>query len=378
MDQNGRKQEAWKTFTGWCEFNTTHSFLPAFVREGMHLAIAEPWNNSSYEGDPGESCGECWEVDTIYETAVVMVTNLCPIEGNPLCSGGHFHFDLSTQAGEALGGGGMDEATAKRVPCPVDGNIHIQVNDSNEWGYLRMAFMNHLIPIREVDVRAHPDGEWVAAERSGGCWHVQKDGPTPDEGDGIAFRITSAQGETVESSNPVDFEPAQGSTHDLGVQFQEAYNPDEDCEFTPPKDVYEDAWGGIEGVQWQPNPWGDNTTISETDSGCFDGSPSCVRVDNMGQWEGAHFYYRQPFPVSTFTGLQLQLKAISGSGEITAAPSYDGERCEEQTATVNEDGWAELEFSLESACSSVEMLNAVTIGNNSETFDFLVDHVVFY
>jgi hypothetical protein len=105
--------------SGWCEFSINHAELPEFVRDQMTLAIAEPYNGSSYGGEPGEACGECWEIDTISATQVVMVNNLCPIEGNPLCAGGHFHFDLSQQAGAALGGGGLDAAVVRRVPCPV-------------------------------------------------------------------------------------------------------------------------------------------------------------------------------------------------------------------------------------------------------------------
>ena len=50
---------------GWCEFPRNANFLPSFVRNGVTGAIAEPWNGSSYDGDPGEACGECWEIDTI-------------------------------------------------------------------------------------------------------------------------------------------------------------------------------------------------------------------------------------------------------------------------------------------------------------------------
>lgn len=363
--------------SGWCEFQTNHAFLPEFVRKGLHTAIAEPWNGGSYEGDPGEACGECWEVNTLYGTQVVMVTNLCPIQGNPLCSGGHFHFDLSTQAAAALGGGGLDEGTARRVPCPVKGDIQLQVNDANEWGYLRMAFMNHLIPIRSVKVRAHPVGEWVAAERSGGAWHVLK-GPTPADGDGILFQLTSAEGESIESTNPLGFFPAVRSTHALGVQFSERYEDTGSCAFTPPAEVYDEGYGGIEGVEWQPNPWGERTRVSETSTGCFQGSSSCILVEDMGQWEGVHFYYRQSFPVTTFDGLRMQLKALSKSGNITAAASLDGARCQNSQTTITHDEWTEIDIKLSTSCSSLNRLNAVTIVNTGPSLSFIVDKVEFY
>jgi hypothetical protein len=147
--------------TGWCEFPRNANFLPAFVRNGVTGAIAEPWNGSSYGGAAGESCGECWEIDTINGTEVVMIADLCPIEGNPLCAGRHFHIDLANEAAEAVGGGANDEGSARRVPCPVSGDVHVRVNNRNP-SYLRIAPMNHRIPIRSIDFRGAGDG--VAAD----------------------------------------------------------------------------------------------------------------------------------------------------------------------------------------------------------------------
>src|SRR5512145_1699079 len=93
---------------GWCEWNRSASFLPTFVRNGITAAIAEPFNGGSYGGESGEACGECWEVDTIAGTEIVMIHDLCPVAGNVPCNGSHFHFDLASEAGTALMAGGMD------------------------------------------------------------------------------------------------------------------------------------------------------------------------------------------------------------------------------------------------------------------------------
>ena len=141
----------------------------------MTAAIAEPWNVG--EGDAaGEACGECWEVDTIAGTQIVMVDNLCPIEGNPLCAGGHFHLDLAMPAARAVGGAALVEGQARRVPCPVEGNVHVLVNDENV-RYLRVAFLNHRVPIRSVEFRGAGPGvtgenPWTPLRRSGGAWEV--------------------------------------------------------------------------------------------------------------------------------------------------------------------------------------------------------------
>jgi hypothetical protein len=254
------------------------------VREGLTLAIAEPYNGSSYEGESGESCGECWEIDTLADTRVVMVHDLCPIEGNPLCASGHFHFDLSTEAGSVLEAGGLDEAQARRVPCPVDGNIHIQINDRNEWGYLRLQFVNHRIPIRKAEYRADNGSLWRPVQRSGGAWHVLDDNETFASGaPGGVFRITSAQGEVLECPSVLPYDRQKGSTFDLGAQLTDQQPASGGaCLFEPPRVIYDDAYGGIDQVRWTMNPWG-GASDSEVTDGCYKGShllpPGLPRFD---------------------------------------------------------------------------------------------------
>ena len=361
--------------SGWCEMDSTLPLLPAFVRDRMTLAIAEPYNGSSYGGEPGEACGECWEIDTISATQVVMVDNLCPIEGNPLCAGGHFHFDLSTEAGAALDGGGLDEGQARRVPCPVAGNVHILINDRNEWGYLRLAFVNHRIPIRTAEYRASGGNDWLPVQRSGGAWHVLDDNETfAAGGPGGVFRLHSAQGEVLETPNVLGYEVATGSTFDLGAQLTDQQPPTGDaCVFEPPAMVYGDGYGGIPEVRWAINPWG-SASASETSDGAFAGT--CIRVDSLSQWDGLHLYYRQPFPTATFATLSLRVRALSGSGEIRVAPSLDGTRCTETTITADTE-WSEATIDLAAVCAGQETINAVTVDNPSESKVLLIDDVRF-
>jgi EXPB1-like domain 1 len=360
---------------GWCEFDSTHSFLPAFVREGLTLAIAEPYNGSSYKGEPGEACGECWELDTLGGTRVVMVNNLCPIEGNPLCAGGHFHFDLSTEAGQALDAGGLDEGQARRVPCPVDGNAYVQINDRNEWGYLRLAFLNHRIPIRKAEYRAADGTTWRDVQRSGGAWHVLDDNETfAASGPGGVFRLTSAQGEVLEMPAVLGYDVPSGSTFDLGGQLTDQDPPQGGaCVFVPPAEVYGNGYGGIDQVRWTMNPWGD-ATASETTDGCYAGS--CIRIDSLGQYNGLHIYYRQAFPSSTFSKLSLRIRALSGPGNIRVAASLEGERCTETTAEAGSE-WSIVTIDLASTCGGLSNINAVTIDNPSDTKVLLLDDVMF-
>jgi hypothetical protein len=360
---------------GWCEFDRTRPVLPSFVREGLTLAIAEPYNGSSYEGESGESCGECWEIDTLGATHVVMVHDLCPIQGNPLCAGGHFHFDLSTEAGMALDAGGLDEGQARRVPCPVQGNVHVQINDRNEWGYLRLQFVNHRIPIRSAEYRAADGATWQSVQRSGGAWHVLDDNQTfASGGPGGVFRLTSAQGEVLECPNSLGYDVLSGTTFDLGAQLTDQKpSTGGACVFEPPRTVYGDGYGGIDEVRWMMNPWG-SARASEVTEGCFAGS--CIRVDDLGQYNGFHIYYRQAFPSDTFSTLSLRLRALSGGGEIVVAPSADGERCTETRTTVGSE-WTDVVVEVPSACTALPSINAVTVDNPSGPMVLLLDDIRF-
>lgn len=366
---------------GWCEMGSGHAFLPRFVRDGMTAAIAEPWNVG--EGDAaGEACGECWEVDTIAGTQTVMVDNLCPIEGNPLCAGGHFHLDLAMPAARAVGGAALVEGQARRVPCPVEGNVHVLVNDENV-RYLRVAFLNHRVPIRSVEFRGAGPGvtgenPWTPLRRSGGAWEVIGGETTTDRGGtGVNFRITSTQGQVVESTEVVPSHPPRGSTFDLGVQLDDLEPPEGgSCDFVPPGDVFVDGFGGIPETEWIINPWGDAESgfYGETDDGCFSGS--CLEVARLGQWNGFHLYYRQAFPVSTFSRVTFRVRTRSGTTRINVAPSFQGMRCTMTAVEVGPD-WTEASIDVTSACASLEMLDALTMDNTGSQVALLLDDVRF-
>jgi hypothetical protein len=368
---------------GWCEFDTDFSFLPRFAQEGLTAAIGEPWNGSSYEGEPGEACGECWEITTVNGSEVVMIADLCPSVGNELCSGDHFHIDLTVDAAQAVGGGGLDEGSARRVACPVDGNIHVLVNDDN-LTYLRIALMNHRIPIRTVEFRGAGPGvvganEWTPGRRSGGAWELIGGDTTTDRGGtGVELRLTSSQGQVVESIVNVPSHPPSGTTMNLEVQFDDmGPGGGGSCEYTPPGDVYIDEWGGITGAEWQINPWAEAETgfYGETSDGCFEGS--CLEVATLGQFSGFHLYYRQAFPIEVFSRASLRVRTRSGAAELSIAPSNDGERCAEMGITVG-DEWTEVMIDVSAACGGFSQLNGISIGSNgSETVSLLVDDVRF-
>jgi hypothetical protein len=373
-----RLTQYWSTIWGWCEFPSDRSFLPSFAREGITLAIAEPWNTSSYGGEPGEACGECWEISTSFATQVVMVHDLCPIEGNPLCAGSQFHFDLTPEAAAVLQGGSNDAAVARRVPCPVSGSVYAAIHDWNQWGYLRLSFMNHRIPIRAAEVRAEPDGEWLSLERSGGAWQLPQ-GPGHDQGEGIRFRLQSAQGQVLTGERVIAYQvvtPGQQNvqTVDLGLQFDDLGEPvSGECRFVPDGDVYTDGWGGMEGVEWTPLLW-DGASLEEQSSGCQAGS-RCLRVE-LEQWSGFHLYLRQAFPTESFSTLRFWARGDTAGTTLSVSASHEGERCEEQTVTLGEE-WAQVSIDLSATCAGRSLLTSVTVQNTSPAATLYLDEMTF-
>jgi expansin (peptidoglycan-binding protein) len=359
--------------SGWCEFDRTLSILPDFVRAGLTTAVAEPWNGGSYGGVAGESCGECWEVATLGGTRTLMVHDLCPIAGNPVCAGDHFHFDLSSESAQALDVNGINEGSARRVSCPVTGNAYLQLLDRNQWGYVRFQVVNHRIPVRNVEFRAVGGGTWYPARRSGGAWDI------PDHGDGFAsggaggvFRLTSAQGETMEMPNTLTYAFAIGSVFDLGAQLtDQAASGGAVCTFEPPP-VYIDAYGGITNVKWQMNPWG-NAKASETTTNCKSGS--CIRVQGLAGASGFHIYYPHTFATTLWKSLTLNVRAEKGAGRLQVAASNDGQTCTMTSVDLSE-AYAAVTLDLATTCASQSELNAITVYGDA-SLTTLFDDVVF-
>jgi hypothetical protein len=180
----------------------------------------------------------------------------------------------------------------------------------------------------------------------------------------------------LETPNVLSYDVGIGSSFDLGAQLtdQEPATGGT-CVYEPPSDIYVDGYGGIDEVRWQINPWGD-ATASEITDGCHGDSGSCIQLDQLGQYNGFHLYYRQPFPVATFATVSLWLRALSGEGEMVVAPSLDGDRCTETTVAVGAD-WTEVTVDLASVCTDLDSINGVTVDNPSSAKVLLVDDAAF-
>ena len=344
----------------WCAFDRRAPMLPDFVRNGLTIAIPEPWNGSSYGGDPGEACGECWEITSLSGTRTVMVHDLCPIQGNPLCTGDHFDFDVADETGAALGLDGLDEGRARRVPCPVTGNAFLSLLGRDEWGSVRFQVINERFPVRSIEYHAVGSSVYYAAERSAAAWAVSNDHRDMFDKDGAggSFRLTSARGEVVETPNVLTYDRQVGDYFDLGGQFTgDLPQTGGACRFVPPGDVYVDGYGGIPSAGWVINPWG-SASPSEVTTGCVSGS--CLRVAGLSPGMGFHIFYRQPFSPSLFKTLHFSVRSESGTGTVDASLTSDNSpACQTQSVPVTET-WSEASLPLASLCAGVDVIRNVT------------------
>ena len=114
------------------------------------------------------------------------------------------------------------------MACPVTANIHVQVTDRS-WSYFQVAFMNHRIPVRNLEIRAADGGAWQGMNRVwGAVWALNHDSLIEGQASGAVLRVTSALERSVESPVVLTEEPV-GSTIDLEVQFDTAAASGESC-----------------------------------------------------------------------------------------------------------------------------------------------------
>lgn len=213
-----------------CGYLRALPVIPRLVRDRMYFAMNEPFYGSSYEGSPGEACGECWELTTTTATTTVIVADLCPIEGNPPCADpDQMNFDMVDTAAAQVGSQGYDQAVARPVACPVNGTIQLEVTDRS-WAYFQAAFFEHRVPLRLVEFQPEGSTTWTEMTRRwGAVWDnmdsqdaafVTLAAGAGSDGAGVRLRLTSAQGQVVTSTALLDASnSAVGMTVDLRIQF---------------------------------------------------------------------------------------------------------------------------------------------------------------
>jgi len=365
---------------GACEVMDVPAALPRIARDGLTAAMAEPWWGGSSGGDPAEACGECWEITTASATRTVVITDLCPIAGNPVCAGDFFHFDVARAAATELGylTAGIVEADVRRVPCPVDGNIFAIVRDANPY-FLRVTFGDARIGIHAVDYRGAGAGvaatnPWTAMHRDSGAWAVTgSGGELARGGTGVVLRLTSSQGQVVESTAIVSTTSAPLTAVDLGVQVDDLAPPTGPaCTWRVP-DPYVDGLGGIERVRWSEGGWGGGTTDVAATADCRAGT--CISVAGLDGWGGLQLLYHEQFAWAGLTRLSLWARAPS---EVPLQLKVIGDADCTPVDFMAGPAYSQVTVDLATACAGVSRVQTVQLQLMRATAgSFTVDDVVF-
>lgn len=365
-----------------CGWFKNDPYMPDFVRvQRMTAAMAQSWWGGSYvgpnQGLAGDTCGECWEITTYGATRIVMIDDWCPADGNPLCASTQFHIDLAETAATALASNGLDAATARPVPCPVAGNLFAVITDWNQWGYTQFPIANARIPVRNVEFKPVGSSQWTAMSRNAGTFqNTGAQAAFATGASGATLRITSAQGEVVESNVVLAPEFTIGQYFDLGVQFQDIQGRGAggSCAYHVPGDVYIDGWGSSASVPWKTWTYG-GFAFNEVSTGCFNDSASCLHAA-MTASNGVQIAWEPVFAIDTFSTLNLQIRTTAGSGDANVGIYGADGQCKETVVPITTT-WKAVTIDIASTCSGVTTMYGLTLGSAGANLDVLVDDIRF-
>jgi len=155
-----------------------------------------------------DHCGACAQVSNGAKSVVVTIVDECPTDNgqNPPCAQNpNGHLDLSTAVFDQLGysRGDPTGTTWKFVPCPVTGNVVLQIKNGNQNEFF---IQNTILAVKSV-----MRGGENATHQSYGAWHF---GGNLNSGDTLT--VTDAASRTITISVK---STQMGQNQDTGVQF---------------------------------------------------------------------------------------------------------------------------------------------------------------
>lgn len=253
----------------------------------------------------GSSCGECYEIAGPHSAVRVMVTDLCPDNGeNGVCDNSMDHFDLSEEAFAKLFDTkvGCANITYRRISCDVDGPVKVYVHKESTQYWLSVLVFNHAVGVKSVAIRSYGAADWVQLQReSYNYWTGSGKVTFP-----VSARITSIYGSVVTAEITA---ADKGKSVSADAQF-----PTEELPPVGPTccgsqnshgTVYEN--GGFGGV-WSDTSWNAVLNLKSTNSPMS--GEYCMEV-SLEQYGGFQAYARYPKSSEYFVGVQFYIRAES-------------------------------------------------------------------
>ncbi|VAI38156.1 unnamed protein product [Triticum turgidum subsp. durum] len=158
-------------------------------------------------------------------SVTVTATNFCPpnwdlpSDKGGWCNPPRPHFDMAQPAWEKIGvyRGGIIPIIYQRVPCVKKGGVRFTISGHDYFELVLPTNVAAAGSIRAMDVRGSKSGDWMAmAHNWGANWHSL----AYLNGQGLSFRVTITDGQTLVFSNVVPPSWRFGQTFSSNLQFK--------------------------------------------------------------------------------------------------------------------------------------------------------------
>ncbi|RLM79031.1 expansin-A13-like [Panicum miliaceum] len=182
----------------------------------------------------GAACGQCYKLVCDRKTdrtwckpgvsVTVTATNFCPpnwsipSDRGGWCNPPRPHFDMEQPAWEKIGvyRGGIIPVIYRRVSCVKKGGVRFAINGHDYFNLVLVTNVAGPGSIRAMDVRGSRSPDWMPMARNWGAnWHSL----TYLNGQGLSFRVTVTDGQTIVFANVVPPNWKFGQSFASNLQF---------------------------------------------------------------------------------------------------------------------------------------------------------------
>ncbi|XP_062179126.1 expansin-A29-like [Phragmites australis] len=183
----------------------------------------------------GASCGQCYKLicdanaDPQWcrrgRSVTITATNFCPpnyaLPSNDggWCNPPRQHFDMAQPAWEKIGiyRGGIVPVLFQRVPCKRRGGVRFTVSGRDYFELVLVTNVAAAGAVRSMDVKGTRTAGWITMSRN---WGVNWQSLAYLNGQGLSFRVTTDDGQTIVFADVVPPSWTFGQTYASRLQFK--------------------------------------------------------------------------------------------------------------------------------------------------------------
>ncbi|KAJ3450386.1 hypothetical protein M0812_06561 [Anaeramoeba flamelloides] len=415
---------------GTCGFNPVKDDVPLF-RDGKVLAASQDFYNGRETDlameecqttnfiNCGQRCGECVTIRGTNGELTFMVADICDYNTvGQQCANDIVQLDINYVGqtsgeeywrcvGDSLG---MEQATYHIVPCPTDDKnigFYLPESGSNVWSVAFTPY-RYSVGVSKMEKKGagegvNEDNEWIELPRTWTNKFVWRSDGTGDQkisthngkitngGDSIILRITSINGETIESnefkipdSNPDEARFTFNGQFDSGVQTNE-------CPWNGPSEwIYKEnvdfrsgtdscTWGAdncrayFEGEVWLTewwfvHQWGFDNFNPERSSNCYEGS-KCLDTGSTTESAGFILGSSASFNANAFSDIEFAVRTSTSENFESLSLCWDDCDCVAVDKTIT-DEWQVIQAPMSPLACTDSVKNLKFIANKHDGLYF--------